>query len=368
MSGEVKREAIPSTTAARCLARVASGGEPLGPFQGLPGELAVRETFADFAIGLLRLTDLSRLLVELGGMEERRVRLLGQRSRKQHLKFFTDQWGGLTLAEIQPDRVAAARDKLARGTYTRGKTKTDDDGNVVTPTAYKRSGGATNRYLATLSHVFSIAMKDLRLIDRNPVRDITKAKEARGRIRFLSADEREALLTACEASGWKPLRTLVLLAISTGARRGELAGLKWADVDLKAGQALVRDTKNGEPRMLPLVGRALEALRLLKLNDSAKSAYVFRHPSGVEPGDTEVEYYCFDAHWYAAIEKAGLEDFRFHDLRHTTASILASQGATLLEIADVLGHKTLAMVKRYSHLTSGHKAKLIERMARESGL
>lgn len=76
----------------------------------------------------------------------------------------------------------------------------------------------------------------------------------------------------------------------------------------------------------------------------------------------------FDVHWYAALEDAGITDFHFHDLRHTTASMLAAQGASLLEIADVLGHKTLAMVKRYSHLVVDHKAKVIERMIAAKGL
>lgn len=79
-------------------------------------------------------------------------------------------------------------------------------------------------------------------------------------------------------------------------------------------------------------------------------------------------YAGFDAHWYAALARAGIEDFRFHDLRHTCASYLAAQGASLLEIADVLGHRTMAMVKRYSHLAEGHKATVIARMARERGL
>jgi len=296
----------------------------------------------------------------------KRLKLSGQASRKQHLKFFADEWGGLALSEIQPDRVAEVRDKLAAGTFTRGKPKTSDNGKLIPPKEHKRTGACVNRYLAMLSHLFTVAKKDLRLVDRNPVRDITKAKEPRGRTRFLSVEERAALLAACEASDWQPLKALVLLALSTGARRGELVNLTWPDVDLKAGRAIVHETKNGEPRVLPLVGKALgalEAIRVLRLNDSAKSEYIFRHPNGLpEP------YYGFDTHWYEAIEKAGLKDFRFHDLRHTTASILAAQGATLLEIADVLGHKTLAMVKRYSHLTTSHKTALIERMAQQCGL
>jgi len=154
-----------------------------------------------------------------------------------------------------------------------------------------------------------------------------------------------------------------LLAITTGARRGELVSLRWADVDVKTGRALVRETKNGEQRTLPLAGKALDALRELKLQGSARSEFVFPNPSG-HPGAFEH----FDSHWYAALEAAGIKDFRFHDLRHTTASMLGAQGASLLEIADVLGHKTLAMVKRYSHLVVDHKAKVIEKLVRESGL
>ena len=141
-------------------------------------------------------------------------------------------------------------------------------------------------------------MKERRLIDRNPVGNIRRKRESRGRTRFLSDEERTALLAACAQSDWPALHALVLLAITTGARRGELVSLKWADVDLKAGRAILHDTKNGEQRTLPL----------------------------------------------------------------------AAQGASLLEIADVLGHKTLAMVKRYSHLVVDHKAKVIEKMVAAKGL
>lgn len=287
----------------------------------------------------------------------------GRHTRSQHLDYFLDRFAGLTLAEVTPDRVATARDHLASGTYTRGKAKVNVRGKEVAPAEYARSGATVNRYLATLSHLFSMAQKEWRLVDRNPVREISKKRESRGRIRFLSDDERERLIAACEASEWKPLKALVLLAISTGARRGELAGLTWDRVDFRRGQATIYETKNGDPRVLPLVGKALEALRDLKLQNSARSAFVFPHPNGLPEA-----YYHFDAHWYAALTEAKLNDFRFHDLRHTTASYLAQQGASLLEIADTLGHRTMAMVKRYSHLAQSHKVSVIERMAKEKGL
>lgn len=291
------------------------------------------------------------------------MKLSAVRKREQHLEWWVEQFAGQTLAELTPDRIAEARDELAAGTFTRAKEHKDDNGNVIQPKAYKRSGATVNRYLATLSHLFTVAVKEWRLLDRNPCRDISKRKEARGRVRFLSDEEREALLKACEASAWQPLRVLVLLAISTGARRGELINLKWSDVDLKNARATVHETKNGDPRVLPLVGKALEALRELRLQNGARSEWVFPNASGF-PGP----YLHFEAHWYEALKTAGVKDLRFHDLRHTTASYLAQQGASLLEIADTLGHRTIAMVKRYSHLAQSHKATVIERMAKERGL
>jgi integrase len=282
--------------------------------------------------------------------------------REQHLDWWNKRFAGRTLAEVTPELIAEARDALAGDKFTRAKAVTSR-GKKQTPTEYTRAGATVNRYLATLSHLFTMAVKEWRLAASNPVRDITKKKEARGRVRFLSDAERDALLAACGQSAWPALHTLVLLAISTGARRGELINLKWDDVDLRAARAVVHETKNGEPRVLPLVGKALEALRALKLQGSAKSPWVFAQPSGF-PGP----YENFDGVWYDALKASGIEDFRFHDLRHTTASYLAAQGASLLEIADTLGHKTLSMVKRYSHLAQSHKVSAIERMAKERGL
>jgi len=283
-------------------------------------------------------------------------------TRETHLDYWLERLGGRALSEITPDRIAEERDALADSTFTRAKPRKKDD-KAAQPKQYKRSGATVNRYLATLSHVFTVASKEWRLIDRNPVRDISKRKESRGRARFLTDEERTALLEACQSSDWKALHALVLLAISTGARRSELVRLKWSDIDMKAGRAIVHETKNGDPRVLPIVGKALEALRELKLHGGGKSEWVFPQPSGF-PGP----YEHFDAHWYEALASSGIEDFRFHDLRHTCASYLASQGASLLEIADVLGHRTMAMVKRYSHLAQGHKTTVVERMAREKGL
>jgi integrase len=284
---------------------------------------------------------------------------------ERHISWWLECFGSLTLAAITPDRIAAARDALAMQPFARGKVHRDEVGRKIAPRAYKRSGATVNRYLATLSHIFTTARMEWRLVDRNPVREVSKKKEARGRIRFLNDEERDALLAACADSAWPALQALVLLAISTGARRGELIRLRWTDVtvDAPSPQAIIQRTKNGDPRRLPLVGKALEATRRLKLSNAGRSEFVFPHR--LDPGRA---YGAFDTHWQAALVTAGIAGFRFHDLRHTCASYLASQGASLLEIADVLGHRTMAMVKRYSHLAEGHKAAVIERMTHARGL
>jgi integrase len=281
---------------------------------------------------------------------------------ERHIAWWMHRLGGLSVAEITPDRIAEARDVLAAQPFTRGRTQA---GLETLPPTYQRSGATVNRYLATLSHIFAMASVEWRLVDRNPVRDVSKKKEARGRIRFLGDEERDALLAACARSGWPPLHALVLLAISTGARRGELIRLQWTDITLgtPSPQAIIQDTKNGDPRRLPLVGKALVAVRALKATNERSSRFVFPASSGPDR-----PYMAFDAHWYSALATAGITDFRFHDLRHTCASYLASQGSSLLEIADVLGHRTMAMVKRYSHLAQGHKTTVIERMTKARGL
>ncbi len=290
---------------------------------------------------------------------------VGRATAERHLAWWREHLGTLLLADITADRIAEARDLLAAQDCLRRRSEggaLSGDGSGL---PHKRSGATINRYTSTLSHLLSTAMTQWRLIDRNPLHDLVRKKESRGRVRFLSNDERLALLQACASSAWPELQTLVLLAISTGARRGELIRLRWADVSLesRSPQANIQNTKNGDARRLPLAGRALEAMHRLARSNQGNSPFVF--PSKKHP---DRPYYGFDAHWYAALARAGLSNFRFHDLRHTCASYLASQGASLLEIADVLGHRTMNMVKRYSHLAQNHKIAVIRKMVRTRGL
>jgi integrase len=211
------------------------------------------------------------------------------------------------------------------------------------------SNATINRFKAAISSVFTYACRELDLPD-NPVRHIPSKPENNLRVRYLSNDERSRLFQACKSSRWSKLYLLVLTAITTGARRGELLGLRWNSIDFDRQTAYVITTKNGQPKVLPLVGSVINEMGVFKKHDNT---LIFN--SEIKP-DREM---CFTKVWKSALSDADITDFRFHDLRHTTASYLAQSGASLLEIADVLGHKQISVTKRYAHLCIDHKQNLI---------
>lgn len=215
-----------------------------------------------------------------------------------------------------------------------------------------------NRYLSALSKAFSNAVKEWHWLPENPLSRVNKKPEPRGRLRYLSDEERAALLEACRQSEYKPLYLIVLFAMTTGMRRGELFGLRWQDVDLERRTAILQDTKNGDRRSVPIVPEVAELLR-----EHGKVRKLGNDQVFVADGPAEV--WLFDKAWYQALKDAKVKDFRFHDLRHTAASYLAMSGATTAEIAAVLGHRTLQMVKRYAHLSDQHTGAVIERMTRK---
>jgi len=197
--------------------------------------------------------------------------------------------------------------------------------------------------------VFSYAYQQHDLIT-NPVALIPSLPENNQRTRYLSDTERKRLLDACRSSKWNKLYLIVLMAITTGSRKGELLKLKWNDIDFERQTAYVSTTKNGLPKVLPLT------------NDVINEMIKFRHQESQLIFNSEIKiykHYEFFKPWKKALKQSAIVDFRFHDLRHTTASYLAQNGASLLEIADVLGHKQIQMTKRYAHLCIDHKQRLI---------
>jgi integrase len=272
--------------------------------------------------------------------------------------------GAKPIAAVDDDVVFHALEHFASLPARRWAGRDADGRKIYRKRAERRSPGTINRYHVALSAVFTWAQRRRRVPKdfENPCRKVPRQREAAGVVRFLSDEERARLLTACQASRWPKLYCLVLMAMTTGARRSELLALRWADLDFERAEARVRTSKNGEPKVLPLVPAVVEALRGLAEEDRREfrigqaSVQVFH--SRVRP---ELAYN-FEPHWREAMKKARVTHFRFHDLRHTCASYLAQSGASLLEIADLLGHKQLAMTKRYAHLTTGSKKALVNRV------
>lgn len=258
------------------------------------------------------------------------------------IRWWKDSLGAYTLSDITPALIAQHRDKLA-------------EGSIINDKKVLRSPATVNRYLAALSHIYTIAVKEWGWVEENPLSKVTKMKEPRGRVRFLSDDERIKLLAVCKKSESPFLYPVVVLALSTGARRMEILGLSWQDVDLTRGVIILHETKNGERRILPLAGHALELIKQHSKIRQLNCDLVFPGKNLKKPVDIRTP-------WETALKRAEITDFRFHDLRHSAASYLAMNGASLAEIAEILGHKTLQMVKRYSHLSEAHTSKVVAKM------
>jgi integrase len=257
------------------------------------------------------------------------------------LNWFKAEIGAYSLADISLATIAQCRDKLLTEIGSRGKVRTP--ASVV-------------RYMAALSAAYSTCVNEWEWLEDSPMRKVKKPKESKGRVRFLDDNERHKLLAACQQSSNKQLYLCVILALSTGMRQAELMGLKWQNINLKDGFLILQKTKNGERRRVPLSGLALSLLqehakvRRLDTNLLFPSTIHKDKPINLrKPFET-------------ALKVAEINDFHWHDLRHCTASYLAMNGASLAEIAEVLGHKTLSMVKRYAHLSDGHVSNVVASM------
>jgi len=255
-----------------------------------------------------------------------------QQNRSHKLDWWAHVMGDCLLADITPALLTEHKAKLTQSPAT------------------------VDKYLKNLSHAFSVAVNYWAWLDNNPVKKVKSPKLPRGRVRFLDDNERGKLLTACRESSNAWLYPCVVLALSTGMRQGELMGLKWPDVNLKDGYLILHQTKNGERRRIPLAGLGLE---LLQDHGRVRQLHTDLLFPGTIHKDQPID---LRTPFEKALKAANINDFHWHDLRHCCASYLAMNGASLGEIAEVLGHKTLSMVKRYSHLSDSHVSGVVSRM------
>ena len=209
-----------------------------------------------------------------------------------------------------------------------------------------RAAGTVNRYLSAMRSAWNWGRSAGLVPQEQAWPSRLMLTEPKGRLRYLSDNELAGLLKA--ASEHSPtMLAAILISIGCGVRQSELRRLRWADVDLDQQRIRVLLTKNNESRAVYLPASAAEALRVLK-RAAVVGQTVIADEAGQPVGKDWVEY-----QWRCIRAAAGLRDFRWHDLRHSCASFLAQQGATLLEIGSVLGHRSPSMTMRYSHLVQG---------------
>ena len=240
-----------------------------------------------------------------------------------------DKLGDYAIVAITPDLVAKYRDdRLALG----------------------KSNNTVRLELALLSHLFSVAIKEWRMgLVYNPVAAVRKPSAGTGRNRRLLPEEERRLFTACDEASNPMLGWMVRLAISTGMRAGEIQSLCRGQVDLTKRVVRLSKTKNGTARTIPLTRLAVQVLQeaLAHPIRPMNTDLVFWG----EPGrDGQRRPYEYNPAWRRALKRAGIADLRFHDLRHEAVSRLVEAGLGDQEVAAISGHKSMQMLKRYTHL------------------
>lgn len=253
-----------------------------------------------------------------------------QKSKRYFIKNFRAYFGEETrLSQIRYVDLETFRNHLRQTRTRRGTLKADS---------------TVNREIACLHHVFAKAV-EWEMIEKSPL-DRGKTlimKENNQRVRYLTEDEITHLLAACEE---KPhLHRIVVCALHTGMRKGEILSLKWGQI--RNGFIYLEETKTKERRVIPVNETLSRALKEIRKEQGLTSKYVFTYAGR--------SFSRVDRAFHGALTRAKIEDFRFHDLRHTFASHVLMKGGSLKDVQELLGHKSMTMTLRYAHLSQEHK-------------
>ncbi len=245
------------------------------------------------------------------------------------LKHLCTCFAGKSLAEITPQSIEQYKSERIR---------------AVAP-------ATVNKELACLKCMFNKAISWGKFND-NPVRKVKLLKEDNKRIRYLEREEIRRLIDSCALH----LRPIVIVAVFTGMRKSEILGLKWQNIDIERGIVYLLETKNGERREVIINDTVKRTLIAVPKNPA--SPYVFCEEDGRPYANVRKS---FDT----ALKKCGIINFHFHDLRHTFASQLVMSGVDLKTVQELLGHKSIEMTMRYSHLSPSHKKRAVEILDRQ---
>ncbi|MGD1104467.1 MAG: site-specific integrase [Terriglobia bacterium] len=215
----------------------------------------------------------------------------------------------------------------------------------ITIRSEKVSAASVLRELNCLKHLLRLAT-EWEIVPVNPAQGVKAPRVGAGRLRYLQPTELVAVLKVCPPWLWP----VVALAVCTGMRRSEILGLRWLDVDAVHGRILLPQTKNGEGRIVYLNQNALAAIESLPAGDGTAKLF-----PGITPEQTSMKF-------LRACRSVGIQDFRFHDLRHTAASWMRMKGSDIHTVASLLGHKDLRMAARYQHLSPEFLADAVTRL------
>lgn len=256
-----------------------------------------------------------------------------------HCKAIVEFFGKKTFAQISPFLIEKFKKERSES---------------ITRYKRQRSPASVNRELEVLSKILSLAM-DNAIIDSNPARKVRKLRQDNIRKRYLTVDEEHRLMDTL--SGKRAhLKPIVILAIHTGMRRGELLSLRWQNIDFARSLIYVTNTKTAHDREIPMNAKVRETLLELQ-QANGDYEFVFTNPK------TGVNLVELKRGFKTACRETGIVDFRFHDLRHTTGTRLADAGTDAFAIAEVLGHRNLQTTKRYTHATELRKRRAVEALA-----
>jgi integrase len=258
-----------------------------------------------------------------------------------HLNWWREHYGCKHLIQITPALLVEAKEKLL---------------SEITHQNKRRTFSTVNRYFSTLGRAFTLAVQEWQWVHENPFRRVSKLQENGGRNRFLLREELQGFLQYCKASKNPHLYGTVLIAASMGLRFGEIINLRWQDIDLEHRFINLAKTKNGSPRYIPLPDQIAQYFHELP-NPKPPESLIFpsKDPTKRHP------YSLIRKAFQKALIEADLQDFKFHDLRHTAASHMAMNGATQSELMEVLGHRSPTMTRRYAHFSKEHLAKILQK-------
>jgi integrase len=252
------------------------------------------------------------------------VHKLNHRTEAGILSLISKRWESRKLSSIQKQDVLILKEDLLKS---------------------GRAASTVNHYINAISRLFQVAVNEWEFKLNNPTAGIKRMTEPQGRMKRLLPEPEQILLTYSSEASTLPLSSIIVIAIETGMRSAEILSMRWEDVDFSNRRVLLRHTKNGESRSVPLTSRARD--KLLNLSSNHDSELVFP--------------YCrwqVRTQFVKAVNKAKLthkgvqnpfNDLRFHDLRHEALSRLSDKGLNVIELAHISGHKTLSMLRRYTH-------------------